>query len=88
MPPSTLKLYIDVAKLLMESGPLSLDQLSNHLKVNKSTLKQQMTFLVKQRIINKKESNPNVKYVIAAGGIRILKFFKVQPSIRIPIEKR
>ena len=83
MPLSPLKQYTNIAKLLMQSTPLSLDQMTKLLKVESPLLKRQVGFLVNQGIIKEKDDNLKITYTIATKGIRILKFFKIPQSEKI-----
>lgn len=83
MPASPLKMYLDITKSVMESGPLSLDQIAALLKVDASILKIKVNFLVNEKMIKEKNNNPNVTYAIATKGIRVLKFFRIEPRIKI-----
>jgi hypothetical protein len=87
MPPSTLKLYIEIAKTLNEYGPLSVHDLESFLKVNSSTLNKPIKFFCAQRMIKEKSSNLITTYIITKRGIEILKFFKVQPLIKVANNK-
>jgi len=83
MPTSKLELCINIAGSLMESSPLTLEQLAVRLEVNLFPLKQQLRFLVDQGMITKEDTKPNATYSIATRGIRVLKVFKVLPSTKI-----
>ncbi len=87
MPPSTLKLYIDIAKTLMKCGPSNIQDLSSSLKVNPSSLTERMNFLVDQRLIREKDSNSIVTYAITRRGTEILKFFNIPPLIKVTVNK-
>ena len=83
MPNSKLELCINIAGSLMESGPITLEELALRLEVNSFSLKQQLGFLVDQGMITKEDTKPNATYSIATRGIRVLKVFKVLPSTKI-----
>jgi predicted transcriptional regulator len=83
MPFSKLKLYIDIVKSLMEYGPLSLDEMAPFLRINPSSLKERVNFLVDQEMIQEKDSNSIVTYIITKRGARVLEFFKIQPSTKV-----
>lgn len=87
MPPSTLKLYIEIAKTLNEHGPLSLQKLASFLKVNSSTLNEPLKFFSAQKMIKEKSSNSVVTYIITKRGTIILRFFNVQPLIKVANSK-
>jgi predicted transcriptional regulator len=85
MPSSKLELCIDIVKSLIESGPLTLEQLTLLLEANSPLLEKQLGFLVDQEMVKKEDAGPNVTYTVAMRGIRVLKFFKVLPSTRIEV---
>ena len=86
MPPSTLKMYIDVAKTLMNQD-LTAQDLSSFLKVNSASLKELTSFLIDERLIREKDSNSIVTYALTKRGTRILEFFNVSPLIKLRIDK-
>ena len=83
MPPSKLKLYIEIAKTVNDHGPLSVYDLASFLKVNPSSLNEPVKFLNDQRIIREKSCNSIATYIITERGAGILKFFNVQPLIKV-----
>ncbi len=87
MPATSLKLYIDIIKTLMEHGPLSIRELKPFLKVDMVSLKEHMSFLADQGIIREKAGNLIATYVITKRGSEILKFFKIQTSIEMRVGK-
>ena len=84
---NSLRLYIDIAKTLMEYGSLNVNALSSFLKVNPSSLKERLTFLINQKLIKEKGRNTNTTYIITQRGTDLLKFFNVQPLIKVKIDK-
>jgi predicted transcriptional regulator len=82
MPSSILEQYIDVAKTLMEHGPLSINELMALSKANQSSLKEQVNFLADQKMIIVVKDSSSVAYSITERGIKILQFFKVQTLIK------
>jgi predicted transcriptional regulator len=86
MPSSTLKLYIDIAKTLMNQD-LTAQDLSSFLKVNSSSLTELMSFLIDERLIREKDSNSIVTYTLTKRGTRILEFFNVPPLIKLRIDR-
>ncbi len=84
---SKLKLYINIAKAIAESGPLTLNELTSLLKVNPSLLEQPLNFLVREGMISEKDASPTPTYSIAKRGVRVLRYFKVLPSIKIVMDK-
>jgi predicted transcriptional regulator len=75
---SKLKLYVDIARAVTESGPLNLDQITTILKVDSTSIKEHLHFLVSQGMIKEERTT----YRIAPSGTKVLKFFKVQPAIK------
>ena len=87
MPSSTLKLYIEITKTFHEHGPLSVHDLASFLKVNPSSLNEPVKFLSAQRMIKEKNGNSISTYNITKRGTKILKFFNVQPLIKVTTNK-
>jgi predicted transcriptional regulator len=87
MPRIMLNLYIDIAKTLLEHGPLSIHELAQFLKVNPSSLKERINFLVEHGMVKEKEGKSDVTYVIAKRGAEVLKFFNVQTLMKVSVDK-
>jgi predicted transcriptional regulator len=85
MPSSKLELCIGIVKSLIESGPLTVEQLTILLKANPPSLDKQLGFLIDQEMVKKEDAGLNATYTVAMRGIKVLKFFKVLPSTRIEV---
>ncbi len=78
MPRSKLEVYIDVAKSLMEYGPLSLEEIASIIEIEADLLKRHTDVLIKQEIVQeKKNNNQDLLYEITEHGVKIIKFFKI-----------
>ena len=87
MPCSDLKLYIDIAKTLIENGPLNIRELSQFLKIDHDSLKKRMNFLSDQGLIKEKANNPTSIYAITKRGTKVLRFFRVKTSVKVKMPK-
>ena len=82
MPTSKLSHYVNVAKLLLEDGPKTFNQLTTLLEnSDKSSLKRDLDFLIANKIITEGpiEDKSN-RYAVTPTGINILRYFKIIPS--------
>jgi predicted transcriptional regulator len=78
MPRSKLEVYIDIAKSLVEYGPLSLEEIASIIEIEADLLKQHTDVLIKQKIVQeKKNNNQDMLYEITEHGVKIIKFFKI-----------
>ena len=87
MQSSTLEQYVDIIKTLMEHGSLNIHEFEPFLKVNASSLKERINFLVEQGLVKAKESNHIVTYTITERGTKVLRFFKIQTLMKVRVEK-
>ncbi len=87
MSPSKLKLYIEIAKTLNEHGPLGVRELASFLKVHPHSLNEPVKFFIEQKVIKEKSVNPTLTYKVTKRGIEILKFFNVQPLLKVTVKK-
>jgi hypothetical protein len=73
--------YINIAKLLLENGPMTFNQLNAFLKnSNISLLKRDLDFLLLNKIITgPSEDDVSHCYAVAPSGISVLRFFNVIP---------
>jgi predicted transcriptional regulator len=76
---STLQLYIDIIKTLIEHPHLSMPELARFLNVKPPLLKEPISFLTDQTMIKEKQSNSIVSYTTTKKGTEILRFFEMQP---------
>ena len=82
MPTSKLSHYVNVAKLLLEDGPKTFNQLTTLLEnSDNASLRRDLDFLIANKIITEgsMEDKSNC-YAVTPTGINILRFFKIIPS--------
>ena len=78
---SKLVLCIDIATLLMQKGPLKLDEIVSKSKSDSESAKYCISLLVGQGDVKEdKISSLETFYFITPRGIRLLKFFNVPGS--------
>ena len=81
MSTSRIMQYINITKLLMENGPQTIDQMRSLLRNhNPAVLKRDLDFLSESKIIIEELTSGNLSYAITERGIRVLTFFKLNPS--------
>jgi len=73
--------YTNIAKLLLENGPMTFNQLNEIQKdPDNSSLKRDLDFLLSNKIITEQsEDNLSHCYAVAPSGISILRFFNIIP---------
>jgi|GEM_PF-2309797 hypothetical protein len=76
---SKLEEYIKIIKSIMESGPLTFEQLTLLLRGNALSLKKALGFLVDQEMVKANNADQKVTYALAPRGIGILSFFRLLP---------
>ncbi len=87
MPKSLLKHCIEIVKTLTEHGPLNINELSLLLRLNPSSLNKSVKLLSNQKMIREQSIDSVVTYKITKRATKILKFFNVQPLIKLSIDK-
>jgi len=84
---SKLETHVDTLKVLAQTGPSKLTQISNRANVNNSVLRTDLEFLIKQGLIEeqaiKKQSG---FFAITQRGINVLKYFHEIPQILPSVE--
>ncbi len=78
---SKLEVQIDILKVLARQGPLKLTHVMYKANVNCSVLKQYLSFLIQQNLIQeqpvgKKSTRTRVVYTITERGRTTLRYFK------------
>ena len=74
---SKLSIYIDVLKVLFNTGPLKTNQLIFETMLKEDELSKIIDFLLKLQLIEKKVKRKNeMLFSITQKGIRALTFFK------------
>ncbi len=77
-----LEAYMAVAKILAQNGPLKLKQIQTTMKLDRSTLKEYLRFLVEQGIVEEKFlGKTRTAFVTTVRGTKILKYFGVTFSV-------
>jgi predicted transcriptional regulator len=74
---SMLDLYVDIAKTLMERGPLPIHELATLLNIHPHSLKKRLNFLTDNEMVKEKDGGSIVTFVIAERGAEFLRFFKI-----------
>jgi hypothetical protein len=78
MPTSRLEHYVYIAKLLMDSGPQTSDEIGPLIgNLQHDSLKQDLNFLLSLGAIE--ENACDGTYSITNSGIEVLHFFKIMP---------
>jgi predicted transcriptional regulator len=73
---SKLEMYVDTLNVLAQRGPLKLTHVMYKSNVNCNVLKQNLSFLIKQGLIEKKiVGKGSVVYANTARGTNVLKMF-------------
>ena len=81
MSTSRIMQYINIAKLLMENGPQTINQMRSLLRNhNLAILRRDLDFLSESKIIIEELTSADLSYAITERGIRVLTFFKLNPS--------
>ncbi len=76
---SVLYLYVNIAKTLMERGPLPINELAPLLNIHPQTLKKRLNFLADNEMVKEKDGGSIVTYAIAERGAEFLSYFKIHP---------
>jgi len=90
---SKMEMYIDILKVLAQNGPLKLTHVMYKANVNCSVLKQNLDFLINQKLIeeqitHKKRNKTKVRYAITERGKTVIKYFnEVNRALQITKEK-
>jgi len=70
---SKLEMYIDILKISASQGPMKLTQLIHKTDISQSVLRQHLTFLIQQNLIEKQNFSKNeIFYTITERGLRVL----------------
>ncbi len=78
---SKLEIHIDILKVLARHGPLKLTHIMYKANVNCSVLKQYLSLLIQQEVVEeqavrKRGSKTGTVYAITERGKALLKYFK------------
>jgi len=70
-------MYVDILSVLAHKGPLKLTHVMYKANVNCSVLKENLTFLIKQGLVEERTlRKQRVVYAVTPRGITVLKYFK------------
>lgn len=82
---SKLEMYIDILRVLAQRGPLKLTHIMYKANVNCSVLKQYLTFLMDQKLVEERmQGKKRVVYAVTQKGITVLKYFRELKAV-LPI---
>ncbi|HUK84527.1 MAG TPA: winged helix-turn-helix domain-containing protein [Candidatus Acidoferrum sp.] len=74
---SKLEMYVDILKVLAESGPLKASHIAVEANVTINTLKGYLEFLIKQGLIEEHiVGKSNAAYIATSRGTSVINFFK------------
>ncbi len=77
---SKLEQYFDILDVLADSGPLKLVVIMQQIEFNCAMVIEDLSFLVKQNLVDEMSNNRQSIYSITAQGERVVRFFK-KPSL-------
>jgi predicted transcriptional regulator len=74
---SKLEMYADILNVLAHRGPMKLSHIMYKANVNCSILNDQLDFLIKQSLVEKRTIKKNsAVFAITQRGITVLKYFR------------
>jgi predicted transcriptional regulator len=74
---SKLETYVAILSVLAQKGPLKLTHIMYKANVNCSILKEQLDFLIKQKLVVERTiRKERVVFAVTPGGINVLKYFR------------
>jgi predicted transcriptional regulator len=77
-----LEIYIDILFVLTKKGPLKLTHTTYEANVNSSILKEYISFLIKQGLVEEYTTGKKrVAFGITPHGIAVLKYFRVVKQV-------
>ena len=77
---SKMEMYVDILKVLAQNGPLKLTHVMYKANVNCSVLKENLSFLIKQnlieeQIVHKKRNKTKIRFAITDKGKTVIRYF-------------
>ena len=85
---SKLETYVDILNVLAQRGPLKVTHIIYEANVNGSVLKEYLSFLIKQGLIEERVAGKSsVVYANTARGTSVLKFFREMNKVLTVIEE-
>ncbi len=94
---SKMEMYIDILKVMAQNGPMKLTHIMYKANVNCNVLKENLSFLVQQNLIEeqikiKRRNKTKVRYTITERGRTVIKYFnevnkalQISEDYKIPI---
>jgi predicted transcriptional regulator len=74
---SRLEMYVEIIGLLAQKGPLKLIHIVNKVNLNYRVLKEDLTFLIKQGLVEERTLGKDRTYFsVTQRGINVLKYFQ------------
>ena len=85
---SKMEMYVDILNVLAHRGPMKLSHIMYKANVNCSVLNDQLDFLVKQDLVEKRTiKKGNTVFAITKRGITVLKYFRELTQVLPIIEE-
>lgn len=85
---SKLVQYVDILKVLIQSSPLSIAQISNKAYLNCIILKEYLEFLIKQGLVEERTiKKGRAVFVITERGITVLGYFQESKRVLPVLEE-
>ena len=74
---SHLEIYVEIISLLAQQGPLKLTHIMYKANLNCSVLKEDLSFLVKQALVEERTiGKDRIVFAVTQRGINVLKYFR------------
>ena len=74
---SKLEMYLDILRVLAQTGPLKLTHVMYKTNVNCSILKEYLNFLIQKNLVAERTvNNKRLVYVITDNGVQVLRSFR------------
>jgi predicted transcriptional regulator len=85
---SKLEMHVDILNVLAHRGPMKLSHIMYKANVNCSVLNDQLDFLVKQEMVEKRTiKRSSTVFAITKRGITVLKYFRELTQVLPIIEE-
>jgi len=73
---SKLETYIAILNVLANKGPMKMTHIMYKANVNCSVLRDNINFLIKQKLVEKRIIKDHTIFAVTKSGINVLKYFK------------
>ena len=73
--------YVAIIKVLAKNGPMKSEEIASASRFAQARIQEELDFLVQQEAIKKLASKKTVTYAASSKGLKILKFFNIEPSV-------